>query len=84
MKASGISACLRDIVWRNQYLNTDSKIINTDSKIMIYINTRYETETKPDSTKTLEMMRTLKIKILRSIHGRILQDLRSGAQGIQR
>lgn len=72
MKASRISGCLNDIVWRNKYLNTESKIRIYKAAIRPVIT--YAAETRPDTAKTMQMMRTTEMKVLRSIHGKTLHD----------
>jgi len=54
-------------VWKNKYLNINSKIRVYKSTIRPVI--RYV-----DTSKTLQMMRTVEMKIIRSIHGKTLHD----------
>ncbi|XP_050519023.1 uncharacterized protein LOC126893120 [Diabrotica virgifera virgifera] len=56
MKAARISGCLKEIVWKNKYLNTESRV-------KIY-----------DTNRTLQMMRTVEMRTLRSIQGKTLRD----------
>jgi len=55
MKASRISGC--DIVWKNKYLNINSKI--KVYKLTIRPVITYAAQTRPDTSKTLQMMRTV-------------------------
>jgi len=70
MKAFRVSGCLRDIVWKNKYLNISSKIRESTIRPVI----TYAAETRPDTSKTLQMMRMVEMKIIRSIHGKTLHD----------
>jgi len=72
MKASRILGCLRDIVWKNKCLIITSKIRVYKSTIRPVIT--YAAERGPDTSKTLQMIRTVEMKIIRSIHGKTLHD----------
>ncbi|XP_050516917.1 uncharacterized protein LOC126891697 [Diabrotica virgifera virgifera] len=72
MKAAGISGYLKEIVWKNKYLNTESKVKIYKTTIRPIIT--YASETKPDTNRTLQMMRTVEMRTLRSIQGKTLRD----------
>jgi len=57
-------------VWKNKYLNISSKIRVYKSTIRPVIT--YAFETRRDTS--LQMMRTVVMKIIRSIHGKTLYD----------
>ncbi|XP_045477884.1 uncharacterized protein LOC123683031 [Harmonia axyridis] len=72
MKASRISGCLQDIVWRNKYLNINSKVRIYKTAIRPIIT--YAAETRPDTARTTQMMSTTEMRIIRRIHGKTLLD----------
>ncbi|XP_050516829.1 uncharacterized protein LOC126891647 [Diabrotica virgifera virgifera] len=72
MKAAGISGCLKEIVYKKKYLNTGSKIKIYETTIIPILT--YAAEKRPDTNRTLQMMRTLEMGTLRSIQGQTLCD----------
>lgn len=72
MKAARISGCLREIVWKNKYLKTESKVKIYKTAVRPIIT--YAAETRPDTSRTLQMMRTVEMKTLRSIQGKTIYD----------
>ncbi|XP_045466553.1 uncharacterized protein LOC123675250 [Harmonia axyridis] len=72
MKASRISGFLQDIVWRNKYLNINSKVRIYKTAIRPIIT--YAAETRPDTARTTQIMSTTEMRIIRRIHGKTLLD----------
>ena len=64
-KASALSGCLRDIVWSNSYMRTDSKIIIYKTCIRPVVT--YSTQVRKDTNKTKCMLSVAEMKILRTI-----------------
>jgi len=71
-KASVISGCLRSSIWKNKYMNIESK--TRIYKTCIRPILTYAAETRADTTVTKRMLRTTEMKILRSITNRTLRD----------
>lgn len=71
-KATLISGQLRDIIWRNRYMNIDSKtrIYRTCVRPIL----TYGAETRCETNKTKQIMRTTEMKTLRMITGTSLRD----------
>lgn len=72
MKGARISGCLREIVWKNKYLNTESKTRIYKTAVRPIIT--YAAETRSDTNRTLQLMRTVEMKTLRTIQGKTLHD----------
>ncbi|XP_072764658.1 uncharacterized protein [Anoplolepis gracilipes] len=71
-KAARIAGCLRDIIWRNKYMTTKSKIRIYKTCIRPVLT--YAAETRAETSKTKRMMRTTEMRILRTIKGVSLRD----------
>lgn len=77
-KASRISGYLRDLIWKNKYISTDSKV--RIYKTVVRPILTYAVETRADTAKTKNMMRVAEMKTLRTIKGVSLRDqIRSDA-----
>ncbi|XP_050510702.1 uncharacterized protein LOC126887314 [Diabrotica virgifera virgifera] len=72
MKAARILGSLNEIVWKNKYLNIESKVKIYKTTIRPIIT--YAVETRPDTNRTLQMMRIVEMRTLRSIQGKTLRD----------
>ncbi|XP_044746226.1 uncharacterized protein LOC123322928 [Coccinella septempunctata] len=72
IKASRVSGYLRDIVWRNKAMSSQSKtrIYKTCVRPIL----TYASETRAETSKTKSIMRTTEMKILRTIKGVTLRD----------
>ena len=71
-KASALSGCLREIVWSNPYMRTDSKI--RIYKTCIRPIMTYGIEVREDTHKTKQMLRVAEMKTLRTIVGKTRRD----------
>lgn len=71
-KAAVVSGCLRDVIWRNKEMSTNSKVRIYKSCVRPIMT--YAAETRAESSKTKRLMRTTEMKILRSITGKTLRD----------
>lgn len=71
-KASRISGCLRDIVWRNKDMRTESKVRIYKSCVRPVLT--YAIETRGETAETKRMLRTTEMKTLRTIAGKTLRD----------
>lgn len=62
MKTSCISGCLRDIAWRNNNLNVESKtrIYNSSTS-----DSNIHSEGKTNASKTIQIMKTVEVKAVR-------------------
>lgn len=72
MKASQTAGRLKDLVWKNKYLTIEgeTRIYKTAVRPIL----TYTTETKADTSRTIQMMRTTEIKVIRGIHRKTLLD----------
>ncbi|XP_045466574.1 uncharacterized protein LOC123675272 [Harmonia axyridis] len=64
-KASRISGCLRQIIWKNKHMAAESKVRiykTAEGPILTYA-----AETRAETSKTKSMMRSTEMKILRTI-----------------
>lgn len=71
-KTLRISGYVRDIIWRNKNMREESKIRlhkACTKPVLIYAN-----ETRAETSKTKRMMKTIEMKILRTVKGVILKD----------
>lgn len=71
-KASRISGYLRDLVWKNKYMSTQSKV--RIYKTVVRPVLTYATETRAETTRTKSIMRAAEMKTLRTIKGVSLRD----------
>lgn len=71
-KASQISGYLRDIIWRNKYMSTRSKV--RIYKTCVRPVMTYAIETRAENTITKRLLRTTEMRTLRSIAGYTLYD----------
>lgn len=71
-KASLILGYLRDMIWRNRYMSTRSKVRIHKKNIKAVMAYAIETETGNSTTKRL--LRTTEMRTLRAIAGYILFD----------
>lgn len=71
-KAASLSGCLRDMIWSNQHMGTDSKV--KIYKTCIRPIMTYGIEVREDTNKTKSMLRTAEMKILRTILGKTRLD----------
>lgn len=72
IKALRISGCLNNAVWSNKFLKTEAKV--RIYKTMIRPILTYAAETRPDTSKTRQMLETAEMKTLRRILGVSLFD----------
>lgn len=71
-KASMISGYLRDLIWRNKYMSTRSKVRIYKTCVRPVLT--YAVETRAENTITKRLLRTAEMRILRSIAGYTLFD----------
>lgn len=71
-KASVISGCLRDIIWRNKYMSNKSKV--RIYKTCVRPIMTYAIETRAENTTTKRLLRTTEMRTLRSMSGFTLLD----------
>lgn len=73
-KAARLSGGLRDIIWRNKHMSIESKarIYRTTIRPVL----TYAAETRADTRRTKNLLRTTEMRILRSIAGVTLWDRR--------
>ncbi|XP_055714317.1 uncharacterized protein LOC129808563 [Phlebotomus papatasi] len=71
-RAAAISGCLRDVVWKNKYMNIKNKI--RIYKTCVRPIMTYAAETRADNTRTKRTLRTTEMKTLRTICGYSLRD----------
>ena len=71
-KAAAVSGCLREPIWKNKYMNTQSKV--RIYKTCVRPIMTYAIETRADSVRTKSLLRTSEMKVLRNISGKTLRD----------
>lgn len=71
-KANKVAGCLNDVIWRNKYLRQDTKARIYKTTIRPIMT--YTSETRPDTSKTKQLLETTEMKILRRISGKTLLD----------
>ena len=72
MKAAPISGCLKDITWKNKYLSLESKVKIYKTAVRPILT--YAAETRADTSKTKQLLRTTEMNTLRTITGRTRRD----------
>ncbi|XP_030760719.1 uncharacterized protein LOC115885833 [Sitophilus oryzae] len=70
-KAARISGYLRDIIWRNKFMSTESK--DSTNKTCVRPVLAYSRKTSAETSKTKTILRTTEMKVL-SIRGVTLRD----------
>ena len=65
IKGAIISGCLRDITWRNKYMSTEAKIKIYKAAVGPIVT--YGAETRADTERTKQLMRSAEMRTLRSI-----------------
>ena len=71
-KASALSGCLRNVIWNNKHVRIQSKV--RIYKTCIRPVMTYGIETRADTTRTKNLLRTTEMKTLRAIAGVSLRD----------
>lgn len=71
-KANRISGYLRDIIWRNKYMTTESKVRLYKTCVRPILT--YASKTRADTRKTKRILRSTEMRILRTIRGISLRD----------
>ncbi|CAG9833287.1 unnamed protein product [Diabrotica balteata] len=66
-KAARVSGCLRETIWRNKYLITESKMKVYKTTVRPILT--YAAETRTDIRKTKQQINNIEMKVLRSIAG---------------
>lgn len=72
IKAGQVSDCLRDIIWNNKYLTVASKV--KIYKACVWPILTYAAETRAETRRTKNVMRTTEMRTSRSIVGVSLRD----------
>ncbi|XP_048520668.1 uncharacterized protein LOC125503803 [Dendroctonus ponderosae] len=73
-KAALISGYLRDIIWRNKHMSRGSKV--RIYKTCVRPVMTYAAETRAENTTTKRLLRTTEMRVLRSITGHTLYDMK--------
>ena len=71
-KATRIAGCLNDTIWRNRNIGTETK--SRIYKAVIRPIMTYTAETRPDTSKTKQLLETTEMRVLRRITGKTLFD----------
>ncbi|XP_055390221.1 uncharacterized protein LOC129619146 [Condylostylus longicornis] len=71
-KAARVSGCLKDIIWKNKYMNPTSKV--KIYKTCVRPIMTYAAETTSETCRTKTNKRTAEMAILRNINGSTLRD----------
>jgi hypothetical protein len=71
-KASAISGCLKDCIWKNKHMSIKSK--TKIYKTCVRPVMTYGIETRADTVRTKALLRTSEMRILRCITGKTLRD----------
>ncbi|XP_045477896.1 uncharacterized protein LOC123683044 [Harmonia axyridis] len=71
-KASRISGCLRDMIWRNEHMTAESKV--RIYKTVVRPILTYAAETRAETATTKSLLRSTEMRILRTIEGVTLRD----------
>lgn len=71
-KAIRVSGCLREVIWRNKFMTTESKMRVYKTAVRPILT--YAVETRADTKRTKQKMNTVEMKVLRSIKGLTLRD----------
>jgi hypothetical protein len=72
MKANCIIGCLDNCVWRNKYLNKETKV--RIYKSVVRPTMTYVCETRPDSMKIKGQTQVVEMKVLTKITGKTRRD----------
>lgn len=72
LKGARISGYLRDITWKNKYLLTQSKV--KIYKTVVRPTLTYGAETRAETSKTKQLLRTVEMNTLRAIIGKTRLD----------
>ena len=72
IRGARMSGCLKDIVWRNKFMSTEAKVKIYKAAVRPIIS--YAVETRADTTRTEQLLRSTEMKTLRSILGLTLWD----------
>jgi hypothetical protein len=71
-KAAAISGCLREAIWKNEHMNIPSKV--RIYKTCVRPIMTYGIESRADTVRTKNLLRTSEMKTLRNISGKTLRD----------
>lgn len=71
-RASKISGCLNDFIWKNKYLRTNTKV--RIYKTVVRPVMTYAAETRADTTKTRQLLEKTEMSTLRRIVGKTRMD----------
>lgn len=71
-RAAAVAGCLKDVIWRNRDMRTDSKVRIYKTCVRPILT--YGIESRADTVKTKSMLRTTEMKTLRAIAGKTLRD----------
>lgn len=71
-KAMKVSSCLRQTIWRNEFMTTESKLKVYKTTVRPLLT--YAVETRADTRGTKQKMNNVEMKVLRSIKGITLRD----------
>lgn len=80
-KATRIAGCLNDTIWRNKNIKVETK--SRIYKAMVRPTMTYTAETRPDTTKTKQLLETTEMRVLRRMTGKTLLD-RERSESIRR
>jgi hypothetical protein len=71
-KAARISGCLCNLIWRNKHMSAECRVRIYKTNVRPVLT--YASETRAEITYTQQLLRTTKMKIIRTIHGKTLRD----------
>lgn len=77
IKAAKTAGCLNEMVWRNRFMNKDSKV--RIYKTIVRPVLTYAAETRAETQRTKQQFRTLEMKVLRKIAGFTMWDRQQNA-----
>ena len=72
LKATRIAGCLNYTIWRNRNVGTETK--SRIYKAVIRPIMTFTAKTRPDTSKTTQLLKTTEMRVLRRITGKTLFD----------
>ena len=78
VKGARIPGCLYSLIWKNKYLSPEGKVRIYKTCVRPVIT--YGAESRADTTLTKQLLRTTEMRIIRTIHSKIIRDKIRGEQ----
>ena len=72
VKGARISGCLYSLIWKNKYLSPEGKVWIYKTCVRPVIT--YGAESRADTTLTKQLLKTIEMRIIRTIHGKTIRD----------